>query len=367
MGAHINEVFIGVAGPVMKPVFQWVYTSQPQRTTAPAGERATAAAKPDRPSGGISDRIEQAFDAASSQTGTPFEYLVKTAQRESAMNPAAKAPTSSAAGLFQFIESTWLETIKTEGARLGLGDVADRITVENGRYRVEDPAERKAILEMRHDPEIASMMAGALTRRNAGYLSGKLGRDPSVGELYIAHFLGAKGASQLIGLAGSEPDASAAAHFPKQASANKSIFYDRNGARSVAEVYAELVSQHGGHDAPAFPSPVMTAYADDGATPVASDPAARVLAGWKAAEPTDAFSALFRTDSPAKAGADVSSFWRGYAMAPALFDVARAEDAKAFDAAQPVSTGSPSLAARAEVRRSTGPLDLSQFLDTDEG
>ncbi|MDN3719678.1 transglycosylase SLT domain-containing protein [Roseibium salinum] len=68
----------------------------------------------------IASRIELAFQSASSSTGTSFDYLVKTAARESAFNPTAKARTSSATGLFQFIESTWLETMKEAGPRHGL-------------------------------------------------------------------------------------------------------------------------------------------------------------------------------------------------------------------------------------------------------
>ena len=39
-------------------------------------------------------------------------------------------------------------------------------------------------------------MAGAFTKANSDYLATKLGRQPSEGELYIAHFLGAGGAAR---------------------------------------------------------------------------------------------------------------------------------------------------------------------------
>ena len=47
-------------------------------------------------------------------------FLLKTATRESSLNPDAKAKSSSAAGLFQFIEQTWLGLVKSDGPRLGL-------------------------------------------------------------------------------------------------------------------------------------------------------------------------------------------------------------------------------------------------------
>jgi soluble lytic murein transglycosylase-like protein len=59
-----------------------------------------------------SSGVETAIRRASNAVGVDFDFLMKTARRESAMNPSAKARTSSAAGLFQFIEQTWLSTVK---------------------------------------------------------------------------------------------------------------------------------------------------------------------------------------------------------------------------------------------------------------
>ena len=88
-------------------------------------------------------------------------------------------------------------------------------------------------------------MAGVLTRSNSFKLTGALGRRPSDGELYIAHFLGAGGASRLISNVQNNPQANAAAMFPRAAAANRSIFYDRAGnARSVGQVYAELTGRY---------------------------------------------------------------------------------------------------------------------------
>jgi len=209
----------------------------------------------------VASRIEQAFQSASSSTGTSFDYLVKTAQRESSMNPTAKARTSSATGLFQFIESTWLETMKEAGPRHGLEKYADQIgRTKSGKYFVRDPEMRQEILDLRKNPEISSLMAGALTEKNALHLNRKLGRDPTDGELYMAHFLGATGASRLIDAAESRPDLRADSLFSAQARANKPIFYHRNGApRSMAEVYDVIVSKHD--------SVTMIANAGDGKTP----------------------------------------------------------------------------------------------------
>jgi hypothetical protein len=195
---------------------------------------------------GAGNRITAAIQSASQTTGTPFNYLVQTAARESAFDPKAQATTSSARGLFQFIESTWLGTMKESGAKYGFGTQAAAIDkVGEGQYTVRDPAMRAQILKMRDDQRISALMAGALANHNAEGLSGSLGRQPTSGELYIAHFLGLAGAKKLITIKEAQPNASAASAFPAPAKANRSIFYDRHGrAKSTATVYASLVAKH---------------------------------------------------------------------------------------------------------------------------
>lgn len=187
-----------------------------------------------------------AIHAAATATGTNFQYLLATAQVESGLNPQASAAGSSARGLFQFIDQTWLTTMKESGASLGYGAYADAITkTPSGRYEVTDPAQRAQIMALRNDPAANAAMAGAFTQQNAAQLSQTLGRAPSNGELYIAHFLGPSGAGRLITMAANNPGASAASAFPGAAGANRSIFYDRQGnARTAAQVYGVLVGRY---------------------------------------------------------------------------------------------------------------------------
>ena len=186
--------------------------------------------------------VTGAIRNAASATGASFEYLLTTARVESNLNPQASAKTSSAKGLFQFIDSTWLSTVKTAGPSLGYGKLADAITQNSdGSLSVADPAMRQQISDLRNDPQVSAAMAGAFTSSNAAQLSEKLGRKPTDGELYIAHFMGANGAAKLINAASNGTQTSAASLFPKAAEANRSIFYDKQGtARSASEVYANL-------------------------------------------------------------------------------------------------------------------------------
>ena len=189
-------------------------------------------------------RITSAIRQAADATGASFEYLLSAARMES--NPGASSATSSAKGLYQFIEQTWLGTVKEAGPSLGYGKYADAITKSSsGTYSVSDPATRNEILKLRDDPAVNAAMAGVLTQSNSFKLTGTLGRRPTDGELYIAHFMGAGGAARLISAAQDSPGADATQMFPSAAAANRPIFYDRNGnARSVADVYSVLTTRY---------------------------------------------------------------------------------------------------------------------------
>jgi len=223
---------------------------------------ATAAAGVDPTRLKIAGSIKQ----AASSTGASFEYLLTTAKMESNFNPKAGASTSSAHGLFQFIDQTWLGTVKEAGSQLGYGKYADAISKDSsGGYSVSDPTARAAIMKLRDDPDAASSMAGVLSQSNSFKLTGKIGRRPSDAELYMAHFMGVGGAAKLISNAEDNPQASAARMFPNAAAANRSIFYDRSGqARSVSDVYSVLSSRYAGA---ANSSDARTAFAALGGDP----------------------------------------------------------------------------------------------------
>lgn len=177
--------------------------------------------------------VRGAIASASQATGIDFGYLLGQARVESGLNPQARAGTSSAAGLYQFTNATWLNTLDRHGAAHGYGWAADAI--ENGQVR--DPAMRQTILAMRFDPRLAALMAGELAGDNRDALVGVLGREPDAAELYLAHFLGAGGAGRFLSALAADPGQSAAALFPDAAAANKAIFLGPGGApRSLGEV-----------------------------------------------------------------------------------------------------------------------------------
>lgn len=217
----------------------------------------------------LRSQVAGAIQRAASATGAGFDYLVATARIESNFNPTAAAPTSSARGLYQFIDQTWLGTLKEAGSQLGYGKYADAIArTPSGRYEVTNPALKDEILALRNDPSANAAMAGVLTNSNRLKLTSRLGRGPTEGELYMAHFLGVGGAGRLIETMQNNPNQRADAVFPAAASANRSIFYDRGSARSVSEVHALLESKYAG----AMNSPSSRAVAAAGGVQLAEAP-----------------------------------------------------------------------------------------------
>jgi protein-disulfide isomerase-like protein with CxxC motif len=212
---------------------------------------------------GIRSVVEGAIQRAAKATGVDFGFLMKTAGRESGMNPQARASTSSAAGLFQFVEQTWLSTLKQHGSKYGYARYADLISKgADGRYHVDGAEARKAVMDLRLDPHASSLMAGELASDHAAYLKGRTGRQATSGELYAAHFLGPQGSARLIEAVENTPAAIAANLFPDAARANKSIFYRDGRPASVAQVYANLAKAAGPSQA-AAPAEAGPAKADD--------------------------------------------------------------------------------------------------------
>jgi len=129
---------------------------------------------------GTNPTVTGAIRQAARMTGADFKYLLATAQVESNLNPNAQAATSSARGLFQFTEQTWLTTLKEQGGPLGYGPYANAISRQpSGDYAVSDPSMTRAVMNLRSDPNANALMAGAFTKLNADKLADRLGRGPT--------------------------------------------------------------------------------------------------------------------------------------------------------------------------------------------
>src|SRR3546814_7941053 len=124
--------------------------------------------------------VRRVIFRSSRQTGVDFNYLFNQAKIESGFNPNARASTSSATGLYQFIDQSWLGVVNDHGEKYGLGWAANAISRgSNGRYYISDPSVRQQILDLRTQPEIASAMAAEHAADNQQTLEAQLGRNRS--------------------------------------------------------------------------------------------------------------------------------------------------------------------------------------------
>ncbi|PZQ16932.1 MAG: hypothetical protein DI565_05945 [Ancylobacter novellus] len=310
-------------------------------------------------------RVTAALKGAAEATGAGFDYLVRTATRESSLNPTAKASTSSARGLFQFIDSTWLQVLKEEGPKLGLGEAAADVTKSaSGRYTVADPQRRAELLALRDDPRASALLAGAFTRRNALAFQAAHGRAASEGELYAAHFLGAQGAIELTTLATNQPTASAAEAFPAQAAANRSIFYDKGRPRTAREVYDRLTATPGAAPTTAVASaaPVTTPKSAVMTVSLQSTVVDDAPAPYNGGREDDgrAFHSLFKTGRRSPVAAYVQQAWSGVGAAGLAADPpATAQRARAASAALSYANAGEGFAATPKAAAAVAAVDAA--------
>jgi hypothetical protein len=185
--------------------------------------------------------VMAALHDAAKATGADFSYLVRTAQRESNFDPGAKASTSTATGLFQFTNETWLRMVDRYGAQHGLKAEAAAVTVKDGETSVGNGMSRDQILALRNDPTLSATMAGELAQENSKILAKKIHREPTSAELYAAHFMGPTDAAHLIHAARRNDKGPAAEIFQSAALANPTVFSGKDGEQlTAAQLYAKL-------------------------------------------------------------------------------------------------------------------------------
>lgn len=179
-------------------------------------------------------------------TGVDPVYMMTLADVESSLSPEAKAPTSSAQGLFQFIDSTWIETVYAHAADYGFGAAAEAIGYVNGELEV-DAKNREWIMSLRTDPYFSALMAGELIKDVERALQAEGERELAEAELYLAHFLGASSAVRFLEVLDQDPNMKASKLFPKAAKANSGLFMEGKGRKrrpvSVAELYDKIDSK----------------------------------------------------------------------------------------------------------------------------
>ncbi len=191
----------------------------------------------------VDPTIVRQIRQASQSSSSDFGLLMAEAAQESGFRPDAKAATGSAAGLFQFVDSTWLDMVHRFGAKYGQGALAQQIATDAaGKPAVTSAATRQRILALRSDPALSASLAGEYAKQNQDEVERALGHAVGKADLYMAHFLGAGGATTFLKALATKGSTPAAELLPDAAQSNPSVFFDATTgrAKSVAEIYHTL-------------------------------------------------------------------------------------------------------------------------------
>lgn len=176
--------------------------------------------------------------------GADPTLLMAVADKESSFSTAVQAKTSSATGLYQFIEQTWLGVVFEFGRKHGLHAEAALIGRNGRQFVVADANERQRILDLRREPYLSALLAAEMLKRDTLRLEKAMGRHLTGGEIYLIHFLGPDAAQTFIETMEETPGASAAALLPRPAEANRPIFYAQSGGEtktlSLSEVHRKF-------------------------------------------------------------------------------------------------------------------------------
>jgi len=180
-------------------------------------------------------------------TGVDPVYMMTLADVESSLAHDAKAPTSSAAGLFQFIDQTWLEILYDHAADHGYTAAREAVRMVSDEVVLADESKRAWIVSLKKDPYLSALMAGELIKEVQRALQAEGERELAEAELYLAHFFGAKAAVRFLKVLDEQPNAVAAKLFPAAAKANLGLFSESKGRKrrsiTVAELYDRIDSK----------------------------------------------------------------------------------------------------------------------------
>ena len=178
-----------------------------------SGSYAELRKKPVRDFGSVAEMIV----AASEMAGMDPGLMLTVGMMESSLKPKAGAGSSSAKGLYQFINSTWTEVLGKYGNKYGIPKNASV-----------------------YDPWANTLMGAEYLKEGARKIQGTLGRPATPVDLYMTHFMGGGGGSSFLRNLARKPDAPAAADFEKAARANPKVFFKNGRMLSYAEVYDAL-------------------------------------------------------------------------------------------------------------------------------
>jgi hypothetical protein len=189
----------------------------------------------------------RALSGAARATGADPALLLAMAWKESRFDPAARNPFSSARGLMQFTDATWLEVVRDFGPRHGLARHAAHLATDprTGTISARDPRRLAQVLKLRDDPRLSALMAAERIAHEREGLERALGRAAAPADLYAVHLLGPAGARRFLAELRRAPSRPALEAVGQDSvGANRGVFVARGTGRplSLAEVHAAFGS-----------------------------------------------------------------------------------------------------------------------------
>jgi len=173
---------------------------------------------------------------ASIRTGVDFELLLLKASLESDMGRFTAAARSSARGVFQYIEPTWLILISRYGDKIGRPDYAQAIKIGSRTgipyFKGNDKYLRSEILALRHDADVSALIkAYQIIEETDVIRHYKGGKKVSTTDHYIAHMMGLNLAKDFYDLMNKNSILAVARlnkpQMREAAMLNKAFFYDK--------------------------------------------------------------------------------------------------------------------------------------------
>ncbi|MCK5384916.1 MAG: hypothetical protein KAJ29_05015 [Alphaproteobacteria bacterium] len=191
-----------------------------------------------------------ALYTAAQETGVSFELMTIKAMIESDLGTNTIAAKSSARGIFQYIDATWLSLIKRHGKNIGYANYANALKYNptTKRYNTHDEAtiSRQDILDLRNNARTASLIkAYQIIDEQAILKEFKEGSPPTITDHYIMHMMGVPLSRTFFRLKNSRSPIILAylknGMFNEAIALNPSFFYDEyKNALSAPEIYGRF-------------------------------------------------------------------------------------------------------------------------------
>lgn len=191
---------------------------------------------------GVAPDVIKTIYKASLRTGVDFELLVLKARMESDFGQFNVAAGSSARGLFQYIEPTWLTLMHRYGAEMGYPHYAEAIKFSRGLPYVKNKYLKAEILALRHDQDASTLIKAYQVQEETDVIRGlKRGQRVTAADHYISHMLGLSLARELYDLRARNSVFALAlldrADMREAAKLNRAFFYDGKTPLAAVDVY----------------------------------------------------------------------------------------------------------------------------------